>query len=389
MPLGFPPANMTAISASFEPVSFAELPGWNEDDQAAAFNAFLASCGPVRAHAASIAGAAIAGAASSVTARLAQICEIAQSKPCSESLSIAGARSFFEAHFTPHRVRHNGAEGLLTAYYEPEIEGSMVPTERFTIPVYRRPPDLINLVSDAARGTVGDALTHVRQTSTGVEPFATREMIERGALKGQDLELLWLEDAVDCFFLHIQGSGLIRLPDGTALRITYDGKNGHPYTSVGRYLIDQGHFTFDQMSLDAMKVWLGADIERGRQAMRQNKSFVFFRVLDGDEAKSAMGVMHIPLSEGRSLAVDTSFHAIGTPVYVSAPTLTHAAGAAGTGFKRLMIAQDVGSAIRGPERGDLYFGSGDQAGALAGVTKHPGSYFVLLPNAHPAAPATP
>ena len=223
-------------------------------------------------------------------------------------------------------------------------------------------------------------------------------MIDQGSLNGQGLELLWLEDAVDCFFLHIQGSGLIRLPDGTALRITYDGKNGHPYTSVGRYLIDQGHFTFDQMSLDAMKVWLGADAARGRQAMWQNKSFVFFRVLDGDEAKSAMGVMHIPLSEGRSLAVDTSFHAIGTPVYVCAPTLTHAAGAAGlthaagaagAGFKRLMIAQDVGSAIRGPERGDLYFGSGDQAGALAGVTKHPGTYFVLLPNAHPAAPATP
>lgn len=367
---------MTAISASFEPVNFAELPGWERDSHLGAFNAFLRSSGPVRAHA--VATAAIA---QSPASRLAAACEAAEILTDAGEVTEAGARAFFEAHFTPHRMCHNGAEGLLTAYYEPVIEGSLERTSRFNIPVYRRPPDLINLVSDAARGTVGEALTHARQTSTGLEPFATREAIEQGALEGKGLELLWLEDAVDCFFLHIQGSGLIRLKDGPALRITYDGKNGHPYTSVGRYLIDQGHFTFAQMSLDAMKLWLGKDAERGRRAMWQNKSFVFFRVLEGEEAKSAMGVMHIPLTEGRSLAVDTSFHTIGTPVYVCAPHLTHAAGSE-DGFARLMIAQDAGSAIRGPERGDLYFGSGDKAGALAGITKHPGSYFVLLPIPH-------
>jgi membrane-bound lytic murein transglycosylase A len=144
-------------------------------------------------------------------------------------------------------------------------------------------------------------------------------------------------------------------------------------------LIDQGHFTFDQMSLDSMKAWLSADAERGRNAMWQNKSFVFFRPLEGAEAGSAMGVMNIPLSADRSLAVDTSVHAIGTPVYVVSPALTHATPA-GEGFARLMIAQDVGSAIRGPERGDIYFGSGDRAGALAGITKHPGRFYVLHPN---------
>jgi membrane-bound lytic murein transglycosylase A len=377
MPLGFPPANMTAISASFEPVGFADLPDWNGDDHAAAFEAFLRSCAPVRRH-----SEKLAANAPHMMLQLVEICERAECLGRAGKLPGPQSKIFFETHFTPHRVNHNGAEGLLTGYYEPELEGSLVKTDRFTIPVYRRPPDLINLVSDAARGTVGEALTHVRQLPDGTEPFETRKQIEQGSLFGKNLELVWLDDAVDCFFLHIQGSGLIRLPDGTGLRITYDGKNGHPYTSVGRYLIDQGHFTFDQMSLDSMKTWLAADAERGRSAMWQNKSFVFFRPLEGAEAESAMGVMHIPLTPDRSLAIDTSFHAIGTPVYVCSPALTHASEA-GKGFARLMIAQDVGSAIRGPERGDVYFGSGDKAGRLAGITKHPGQFFVL----HPKGPS--
>lgn len=366
---------MTAIAATFEPVSFADLPGWVAGDHAGAFAAFVLSSGPVQAHIASL-----GAKASPLQSNLAAVCQRAKDIAAKGTVDRAAARDFFQANFTPHRVNHNGARGLLTGYYEPELEGSLVKTDRFTIPVYRRPPDLINLVSDAERGTVGEALTHARQTSSGLEPFATRETIEQGALAGQGLELLWLDNAVDCFFLHIQGSGLIRLPDGSALRITYDGKNGHPYTSVGRYLIDQGHFTFDQMSLNSMKAWLGADGGRGQQAMWQNRSFVFFRPLEGAEAGSAMGVMHIPLSQDRSLAVDTSFHAIGTPVYVVSLALTHASDV-GDGFARLMIAQDAGSAIRGPERGDIYFGSGDRAGQLAGITKHPGQFFVLHPKA--------
>ena len=368
---------MTAISASFEPASFADLPGWDSDNHAAAFEAFLRSCAPIRAHAEKL-----AANAPHIVSCLAEICDVAERLARAGPLAKPHSKTFFETHFTPRRVRHNGAEGLLTGYYEPELAGSLVKTDRFTIAVYRRPPDLINLVSDAARGTVGEALTHVRQLPEGTEPYETREQIEHGTLVGKGLELVWLDDAVDCFFLHIQGSGLIRLPDGSGLRITYDGKNGHPYTSVGRYLIDQGHFTFDQMSLDSMKAWLGADAERGLHAMWQNKSFVFFRPLEGAEAQSAMGVMHIPLTQDRSLAVDTSFHAIGTPVYVVSPALTHASDV-GEGFARLMIAQDVGSAIRGPERGDIYFGPGGKAGRLAGITKHPGQFFVL----HPKVPS--
>jgi membrane-bound lytic murein transglycosylase A len=266
---------------------------------------------------------------------------------------------------------------LLTGYYEPLLDGAREPDARFRVPILRRPQDLVNLVAESQRGAVGSAFTHGRQTANGIVPYATREEIETGALANQGLEFLWLENEVDAFFLHIQGSGRVRLTGGSTIRITYDGKNGHPYTSIGRYLIDRGLFAADQMSLDKLRDWLRADRERGRKAMWQNKSFVFFRELDSSEAESALGVLEIPLSDGRSLAVDTGFHAIGTPVYVIAPSLKHAGGA--QGFQRLMIAQDVGSAIRGPERGDIYFGSGGEAGKLAGITKHPGRFIVLLP----------
>jgi membrane-bound lytic murein transglycosylase A len=234
-------------------------------------------------------------------------------------------------------------------------------------------------VAESERGALAHGLTHARKTLTGTEPYATRADIEEGALADKGLELLWLADPVDTFFMHIQGSGRIRLPDGSMVRVTYDGKNGHPYTSIGRYLIDAGLFPADRMSLDALKEWLKRDAIQGRDAMRQNKSFVFFRELEGEEAESALGVHFIPLSDGRSLAVDTAFHVIGTPIYVSAPALTH--GGQPDGFSRLMIAQDVGSAIRGPERGDIYFGSGDEAGKLAGTTKHGGTFVALLPRA--------
>lgn len=220
--------------------------------------------------------------------------------------------------------------------------------------------------------------THMRRTADGLEPYATRADIENGALSGQGLEIFWLADAVDAFFLHVQGSGVIALPDGTQTRVAYDGKNGHPYTSIGRYLIDEGLFPADLMTLDALKDWLRANPRLAPGVLQQNRSFVFFRELTGEDAKSPVGVEEIPLTPGRSLAVDTGFHAIGLPVYVVAPTLTHANPP--DSFQRLMVAQDVGSAIRGPERGDLYFGTGDEAGRLAGGTKHPGTFYVLLPD---------
>lgn len=362
-------ADMSADNVRFEPVDFDALPAWEADDALAAFSAFQVAARRLVERAAS--GERPASPPELLHAAHAAL------RLKSVVNTQAAARTFFEQSFRPHRVVHAAAEGLLTGYYEPVIPGARTRSDRFCIPILRRPDDLINLVAESERGAKAESLTHARATRDGHEPYATRAEIEAGALAGRGLELVWLEDPVDAFFLHVQGSGVIAFADGTELRITYDGKNGHPYTSVGRYLIDAGLFPADQMSLDALKTWLRADPQRGRAAMHQNRSYVFFRALEGAAAQSALGAMEIPLTSGRSLAVDTRWHHLGTPIYVSSPTLTHA-GHPG-GFHRLMIAQDVGSAIRGPERGDIYFGTGDEAGVRAGITKHPGRYVVLLP----------
>jgi membrane-bound lytic murein transglycosylase A len=180
----------------------------------------------------------------------------------------------------------------------------------------------------------------------------------------------------------VQGSGRVKLADGSLIRIHYDGKNGHPYTSIGRYLIEKGLLAADKVSMGALKRWLKADPERAKQVLWQNASYVFFRELKATEAKGPLGAMNAQLTPGRSLAVDTGHHTLGLPIYVSGEGMTHV-DKAGT-FNRLMIAQDVGSAIKGPERGDIYFGSGDAAGRVAGVTKHVGKFIVLLPKETPA-----
>lgn len=358
------------------PLRFSDLPGWEADDHLAAFKAFVRS-GKAFGRPAGVVSGKTKAAGEPLIAAIRRAADRA-----GKITAAPGARAFFEENFVPHRVEHRGAPGLLTGYYEPVLPGSRTKTGPFSIPVYRRPADLVNLVGEAERGALADGLTHARKTANSVEPYATRAEIESGALEGQGLELVWLSDPVDTFFMHIQGSGRIRFPDGKTMRITYDGKNGHPYTSIGRHLIDAGLFTAEQMSLDALKVWLSADRERGRSVMQENRSFIFFRELANEE-DGPLGALEIPLSSGRSLAVDTGFHAIGTPVFVAAPALKPWGD--GAGFARLMIAQDVGSAIRGPERGDIYFGSGPEAGELAGTTKHPGRFFVLLPREQPVS----
>lgn len=385
MPLGAKVSSATGSGpagtpgASFKPVPFSDLPGWEADDHAAALGAFLKSC--ARLLAAARAGNKAGKLA--IPPELLAICTQAASIP--GTVNRVTAKAFFESHFQPHAVVHKASSGLLTGYYEPVLDGSRKPDPRFKAPILKRPPDLVNLVEEAQRGAKGTVLTHARRTDKGNVPFATRAEIDGGALANKGLELLYLADAVDVFFMQVQGSGRIRLPDGSKIRVHYDGKNGHPYTSIGRYLIDKGLLAADKLSLASLQKWLRADPARATQVMHQNASYVFFRELKGAEAENVLGVLEIPLTPGRSLAVDAGVHALGSPVYVSAPKLTHATQ--GKPFQRLMIAQDVGSAIKGPERGDIYFGSGDAAGALAGITKHPGRFFVLMPRTTPAQAA--
>lgn len=361
-------------AASYQPVTFADLPGWAQDDHLAAFTTFLKSCERV-----------VANARDKAAADKGPAPPTALVAACSEARRIAGeikgkdrARAFFERHFTPSAVENKIKPGLLTGYYEPVLKASRTPQGPYQTPIYKRPADLATIIPETHRGAVKPGtLTHVRKTEKGNEPYFTRAQIDQGALKGKGLELLYFADSVDVFFMQIQGSGRIQLTDGTSIRVHYDGKNGHPYSSIGRYLIDKALLAADKVSLGALATWLKADSARANKVMWHNASYVFFRELKGDEAGAPLGALNVPLTAGRSLALDPRYHALGTPVYVSAPTLTHVTKPAP--FNRLMIGQDVGSAIKGPERGDIYFGSGDDAGRLAGVTKHPGRFFVLVP----------
>jgi membrane-bound lytic murein transglycosylase A len=364
--------SMMQPAVTYRAVTFADLPSWEHDDHSAALATFVKSC--ERVMVATRAGTMLSKAMSGPDVL----------RACNEAALALGrkpegkaARHFFETHFIPHRVLHAGTDGLLTGYYEPLFDGSRQRQGIFQAPIYRRPADLVTLVKETDAAPQNQP-THGRKTPTGAPaPYPSRAQIESGALAGHGLELMYLKDSVDVFFMQLQGSGRVKLTDGSVVRVTYDGKNGHAYTSIGRYLADNKIMPADKISLAGLARWLRADPERGRRVMDQNASYVFFREMKGTEAANALGVLQIPLTPGRSLAIDPAFHALGAPVYVSAPTLTHPKK--GAAFNRLMVAQDVGGAIKGPERGDIYFGSGDAAGKLAGVTRHPGNLFVLLP----------
>lgn len=366
---------MTPTAVTFEPMAFSDLPGWAADDHLAAWKAFLASCKPVLRAGARPAKPGSAGEPQALLDICSTAIELAKAKAIRTR---SEARQFFEANFQPHRITGGDSEGLLTGYYEPVIKGSRTPTATYKIPIYKRPPDLVNVVAESERGAKSGSFTHQRKTAKGLEPHLTRAEIEQGGLAGHGLELMYLKDQVDVFFMQVQGSGRIQLPNGEKVRVTYDGKNGYPYTSIGKSLIADGQMTADEMSLKSLKSYLRADKDRAKPVMWKNQSYVFFKELSGNEAKAPMGVMSIPLQTGRSLAVDTTYYPIGTPVYVDAPRITHAT-TSGV-FRRLMVAHDVGSAIKGTERGDIYFGSGAEAGRRAGVTKQPGHLYALLPN---------
>jgi membrane-bound lytic murein transglycosylase A len=249
-------------SLNLETIGFADIEGWADDDHEAAFGAFLRSC--QADHALPHARHAIAlgpGASGPV------------------------ARAFFEDRFLPHFIADTSGPGFVTGYYEPEIEGSYVSDGSFQGPVYRRPDDLITLAPETERARFNDRITGMRQTADGQVPYYTRAEIWAGALAGRGLELLYLEDAVELFYMQVQGSGLVRLKEGGAVRLSYAGKNGHPYTSIGRLLIERGAIASDAMSMAAVKAWLRADEARGRTLMEENRSYVFFRALDAEEGR--------------------------------------------------------------------------------------------------------
>jgi len=351
-------------------VRFDKLSGWQEDDHAAAFRAFRRSCTAILKR---------RSTAPKKSSRLLKgVCQ--KASLLGANISSLEARKFFETSFTPYKVIAPKPNGLLTGYYEPVLQGSRTPDSRFDIPILKRPNDLVNLVGETLRATTGQKLTHARKSGNGLVPYFTRAEIEQGALKSKELELLYLDDPVDAFFLHVQGSGRIKLRDGKMIRIGYDGKNGYRYKSIGGVLVNSGEVSWDNLTLQSLRKWLEIDRERARKIMWQNRSYIFFREHKSTKLTGPLGAADIPLSDGRSLAVDGSYHTLGVPIFVRSTSLRHGGGPGASGFRRLMIAQDVGSAIKGGVRGDIYFGSGKRAGALAGRTKHSGSFVVLLPS---------
>jgi membrane-bound lytic murein transglycosylase A len=315
---------LTAVPVAAEMLDFADLSGWREDDHAAALAVFVRSC------------AALDGP------DWAPICAFARdARPES-------ARAFFELFFRPVVV--GAPPALFTGYYEPELAGSPVRTPRFAWPIYRRPPDLPES-----------------------DPWYTREDIDQhGRLRGRGLELAWLDDPVEVYFLQIQGSGRIRMPDGEVIRVGYAGKNNQPYRSIGQELIRRGTFAPHQVSADVIQNWVRANPAAGRALLNHNPSFVFFRrIPDLAPDQGPIGAMGRSVTDLRTLAVDPAFTELGTPVWIETD------GAAP--MRRLMVAQDTGGAIKGAQRADIYFGTGRAAGLAAGRVKDSGRMVQLVP----------
>jgi membrane-bound lytic murein transglycosylase A len=371
-PSAVPGSPAPAMPVALQPLSFADLPGWDADDHAASFGAF-------RAGAALMADAPPKVRALGVDAAALQfIARAALHLPADTDSGVA--RKFFEASFLPHRI---AVPGFVTGYYEPEAAASRVARPGFEVPIYRRPDDLIE-VSDADRPPGWDFdIRFARRTADGPALFFDRRSIEAGALAGRGLELAFVRDHVDAFFIHVQGSARLRLVEGGTLRIAFDGKSGHAYTSIGRLAVERGLLARDDAHKAGLEAWLRSHPEEGRALMRENRSFIFFRATDLSEAEGPLGAAGVPLMPGRSLAVDRSLHTFHSPVWVDAPGVPDPERR-DRPFRRLMIAQDTGSAIVGPARGDLFFGSGDAAGALAGNVRHAAGMVLFLPRA-PAA----
>ena len=359
--------------AQYEPVDWSKLDGWANDDHAAAFAAFLTSCRALN-------GERRPGRETAITEELKNVCQRAFAAiPLEED----GARKFFEDNFRPLRISKLGdSDGFLTGYYEPIIEGSRVPTGEFTAPLFRRPPNLVA----SGRRKLGDLFPNKgvkvgrRFGRRKIVPFYTRGEIEDGALDGWHLEICWLRSQLDVLFAQIQGSARIRLEDGTILRINYDSHNGWPYTPVGRVLIERNIIPKDEMSMQRIREWMEAHPDDAKDARRQNKSYVFFRIVDLASEDEPMGAQGVPLVPGRSIAVDRALHVYGTPFFISAD-LPIANEKTATKFRRLVFAQDTGSAIVGPARADIYFGAGAEAARMAGRIRNPGAFAMLLPRA--------
>lgn len=353
------------------PASFGDLAGWSRDGVSEALAALKKSC-TRRLRFADDAPVGPQGMAGTVADWRA---------PCAAAAGIderddAAARGFFEAWFRPYRCANNEApEGLFTGYYEPELKGSRARGGGFETPLMKRPPDLVAVeLGDFRADWRGERIAG-RVVDGRLKPYETRAQIEAGALDRLNLGFLWVDDPVAAFFLQVQGSGRIDLPDGSQVRVGYDGQNGWPYVAIGRVMIERGLIDREIATMPGIRAWLAAHPAEIKDILDANASYVFFREIAGDGPVGSEGVV---LTPGRSLAVDTKFLPLGAPFWLDAAT------DAGR-IERLLIAQDTGGAIRGPVRGDVFWGHGADAERRAGSMRAHGGYFLLLPKTVAAA----
>ena len=358
-----------AGDARLEPLAFSDLAGWSADDHAAAFRAFRRSCERILAEDPALRPALAPDAS------LVQV--------CGEALAVGGptkgaARAFFERHFSPFEVRPPGGSGFLTGYYEPEFDGSRERSGSFRVPLLARPDDLVTIPPGGRLPGVDPEFQAARRTASGYEPYPERAAIETGALGERAKPIVHLREPGEAFVIHVQGSARIRLPDGATLRVAYAGRNGRPYTSIGRILVERGEIPLETMSLERLMAWLKDRPEPAQALMRQNRSYIFFREATelAPEDGPIGGAGH-PLAPGRSLAVDRNLWSYGLPFWLEG-RLPLAADRSEP-LARLMIAQDTGSAIVGPARGDFFMGSGAEAGTRAGLLRHAARFVVLRP----------
>ena len=355
-----------ALSPVFQIVLFDEVPGWSRDHHAAAYAAFRRSAfhvlgKPYRTGALGVEFSAFADA-------------YADARACESQ----DAKAFFERHFVPARIiPDDRPSGFVTGFYEPEVEASTVPTARFCVPLLARPADLVD-VDDANRPAgMEPYLAFARQTPQGLVEYFDRRAIEQGALAGQGLEIAWLADPVDAFFVHVQGAARLLMTDGSLRRVTYAAKTGQRFTGPGGVLAELGEIPLEKVTMQSIRAWFKANPQRVNEILWRNRSYIFFREAAVEEAElGPIAAAKVPLTPGRSIAVDRLLHTFGTPFFIDAPSLTAFDGAP---FRRLMIAQDTGSAIVGPARGDLFAGSGFAAGEIAGVVRNAADFFALLP----------
>jgi len=362
---------LVSLSPLFSKKSFSDLPGWETDDHLAAFAAFRRSAfhalvKPYRTGALGVDFAAFADAYAEARA-----------------VSLADrstARTFFERHFTPALVAAEaGGAGLVTGFYEPQVVASPVRTVDFTVPLLSRPADLVDIDDGNRPAGMDPYLAFARRTASVPVEYHDRGEIERGALAGQNLGIAWLADKVDAFFIHVQGAARLSMTDGRLCRVTYAAKSGQRFTGPGKVLSEMGEIPLEKVTMQSIRAWFKANPHRVDEILWRNRSYIFFREAPVDDAAlGPIAAAKVPLAPGRSVAVDRLLHTFGTPFYIAAPGLT---AFDGKPFRRLMIAQDTGSAITGPARGDLFAGSGDAAGEIAGVVRNAADFYALVPRA--------